>query len=160
MRMQFEGAIARYARSHAESDREFEVRLSEASFTKSLIAELPNLRDKFPGSTIQDVQLAIDSDAMEAFVRLKRNGRDNTMRLRFNVKVNQGALVLSVADIELGTFAAPAFAVNAITSMFANKAMSEFTTTISSVASLTNIRLTQGVIIITGQLATGVTNGK
>lgn len=157
---QFQGAIGRYARSRTEEDRNFQIRVSEASVTKTVLAEIPAMKDKFQGAEVKYAQLAIDADAMEFFVRLVRDGRENTLKARFTVAIESGKPVVKLSRIQLGSLSLPSFVANSFLKLLGESGMDDAMKQINSVATLKNTELRSGVFILNGQLNTGVLNGR
>lgn len=159
--VQISGAAMRYARTPTEASRSFEIRLAEASLTKSLAAEaataLPQL---FPGSELDSAQLLIEREWAELYLRLKEGKRMHSLRVRFRPVVRSGALTFAFTDVWIGSLpVSPAIAAS-----MSKQALTDFSEKLRAdlvtVAELEDVSLSKGTMVISGRFATGVLNRK
>jgi len=156
LKLQVEGAVARYARVPTEENRLMELRLSDSSVTKSLKGQAFNLG---PEVKAKESQVLFRKDYAQFFTKIEWQGKQSSLLVNFIPEIKNGNPVLRINKFVVGTLPLPASVLNALVQKELDKELAGFSAQIATLGRLDSLEMRDGAIILKGTLATGVANG-
>lgn len=147
--------IQERAASGSLANQRVELRLPEDAFTSSLRSLLENSGvQTFDTSR---VQVAIGAgDRVELFLPLAGNEQKSALIMDLSVTLRDGALDLRILEVRIGSFVLPSFLVDSLFGAFLQTNLAQLNQEIGRYATFTDLRVEKGVMIITGEFASGM----
>ncbi|MFH0927994.1 MAG: hypothetical protein V1821_00815 [bacterium] len=153
--IQVAGAANRYRRDPVEDNRNFEIRLSEATLSKSILEAGPDFQKQFPDSKILLGQIALN-EGISIYVKILKDERVQTISAAFSLAVADGQPVVRFTEVRIGSERLPNWIVNLVVRPMIQKNISDYLKNLAPYGAITDVETRPGLLIIKARFNTSI----